>query len=155
MRADIPSAFVFTVPANNASSGSGGVADSAEVNKNSASAQSSSKEDTRGDSPEFQIDLVALQSAYKEDEAVRAIIDLFSRRERNQKTTKLDLLIRQLSTADFSPSRTATIHALRRLEDAGVGSFIAGRKGKPTRFRWRSKSVEIRGLADDSYRETP
>ena len=53
-----------------------------------------------------------------------------------------------VSTADRLASRTGVnrddvIAWFKLLEQAGVGSYIVGRRGKPTRFEWTTPAVDV------------
>jgi hypothetical protein len=96
-------------------------------------------------------DLGGLRAAYKEDESVHLIIDHFASRERNQKETQVDRLTTLLERDSATLSRSAIIRAFRRLDILGVGRFIPGRKGHPTRFEWYAKSLSVRGLAEADH----
>ena len=51
---------------------------------------------------------------------------------------------------DHTPlEKPALIRALRRLDALGVGRFLLGRRGQPTRFEWHEKSLTVRSLATD------
>lgn len=93
------------------------------------------------------IDIAALQAAYREDASVRLIIDHFASRQRNQNVTPVESLEHLLDRAATPLGRHAIIEAFRRLDVLGIGSFITGRRGHPTRFEWREKSLSVRELA--------
>lgn len=95
------------------------------------------------------VDLEGLRAAYKEDGAVRLIVDHFASRERNQNETHLDRLEILLERGGTVLSRSEIIRAFRRLDVLGLGRFIPGRKGHATRFEWYEKSLSIRGMATD------
>jgi hypothetical protein len=93
------------------------------------------------------LNLESLRSKYHQDAAVRLLVDHFGSRQRNQAVSPVDTLERALEAADTPLSRPQIIDALRKLDEAGIGRFIPGRKGYPTRFEWRVKSLQIRALA--------
>src|ERR1035441_6542730 len=94
-------------------------------------------------------DIPGLRAAYGEDTAVRIIIDHFASRQYNQNTTELDTLRNKLEHSGTPVEKPALIHALRRLDALGVGRFLLGRRGQPTRFEWHEKSLTVRSLATD------
>ena len=93
-----------------------------------------------------EVDLDGLRAAYDEDDSVRLIIHHFAERERNQRETHVERLAALLNKDGSKLSRSGIIRAFRRLDALGVGRFIPGRKGHPTRFAWRVKSLSVRGL---------
>jgi Protein of unknown function DUF262 len=93
------------------------------------------------------VDIAGLQAAYREDASVRLIIDHFASRQRNQNVTPVDALEHALDQAGTPLEHHSVIHAFRRVDALGVGRLIAGRRGHPTRFEWREKSVSVRMLA--------
>lgn len=92
-------------------------------------------------------DLVGLRVAYNEDPDVRLILDHFANRQRNRNTTEIEALLDTLARAGTSSEKVALIRAFRRLDALGVGRFVTGRRGHPTRFEWREKSLTVRDLA--------
>jgi Protein of unknown function DUF262 len=93
------------------------------------------------------LNVEGLRSAYHDDSAVRLLVDHFGSRQRNQTVSPVDTLERALEAAGTSLARHIIIDALRRLDAVGVGRFIPGRKGYPTRFEWKMKSLQTRALA--------
>ena len=94
-------------------------------------------------------DIPGLRAAYGEDTAVRNIIDHFASRQYNQNTTELDTLRNKLEHSGTPVEKPGLIRALRRLDALGVGRFLLGRRGQPTRFEWHEKSLTVRSLATD------
>jgi serine/threonine protein kinase len=94
-------------------------------------------------------DIPGLRAAYGEDTAVRNIIDHFASRQYNQNTTELDTLRNKLEHSGTPVEEPGLIRALRRLDALGVGRFLLGRRGQPTRFEWHEKSLTVRSLATD------
>jgi len=100
------------------------------------------------------LNLEGLRSAYRQDAAVRLLVDHFGSRQRNQTVSPVDTLERALDAVGTPLARHLIIDGLRRLDAVGVGRFIPGRKGYPTRFEWRVKSLQTRVLATgDQTRE--
>lgn len=85
----------------------------------------------------------ALKALYSTDPAAKLILDEFGARQRNQQATKLDQLLLRLSNAGKGVARADAIKTLRKLEDAGCGKFLTGRKGHPTRFEWSYDLVSV------------
>lgn len=89
----------------------------------------------------------ALKALYSSDPAFKLILDEFGSRLRNQQVTKLDQLLLRLSNAGKGVARTDAINVLRKLEEAGCGKFLTGRKGHPTRFEWQYDLVSVAKVA--------
>lgn len=93
------------------------------------------------------LDKKALKALYSSDPAVKIILDEFGSRQRNQQVTKLDQLLLRLSNAGKGVARPEAINVLRKLEEAGCGKFLTGRKGHPTRFEWQYDLVSVAKVA--------
>jgi hypothetical protein len=101
------------------------------------------------------IDLAGLRAAYDEDPSVRIIIDHFAARQYNQNITELDTLRNKLEHTGTPVEKATLVRALRRLDALGVGRFLLGRRGQPTRFEWHEKSLTVRSLATDATTAPP
>ncbi len=100
-------------------------------------------------------DVAGLRAAYAEDLAVRVIVDHFASRQYNQNVTELDALRSKLERNGSSIEKSDLIRALRRMDALGVGRFLVGRRGQPTRFEWHEKSLTMRKLATDQSSAQP
>lgn len=89
----------------------------------------------------------ALKALYSSTSAARAILDDFGARRRNQQVTKLDQLLWRLASAGKDVSRPEAINVLRKLDEAGCGRFLTGRKGYATRFEWNYDLVSVAKVA--------
>lgn len=89
----------------------------------------------------------ALKTLYSSGPAAMAILDDFGARQRNQQITKLDQLLWRLSSAGKEVSRSEAINVLRKLDEAGCGRFLTGRKGHATRFEWTYDLVSVAKVA--------
>jgi hypothetical protein len=85
----------------------------------------------------------AIRTLYVSDPVAKIILDEFGARQRNQQVTKLDQLLLRLSNAGNGVARSDAISILRKLDEAGCGKFLAGRKGHPTRFEWHYDLVSV------------
>jgi hypothetical protein len=97
------------------------------------------------------LNVEGLRSAYQGDPAVRLLVDHFGSRQRNQTLSPVETLERALSAAATPLAHHIIIDALKRLDALGIGRFIPGRKGHPTRFQWKVKSLETRALATGGH----
>ena len=103
----------------------------------------------RSAAPGTAVDTAGLRAAYREDFAVRVIVDHFGGRQRNQHVTDINALVSSLGLAGTPVDRSSVLSAFRRLDALGVGRFILGRRGQETRFEWYQKSLSIRGMATE------
>ncbi len=62
-------------------------------------------------------------------------------------STKIDALKQELRHCGTPLRRQQIISIMRRFDDLGVGRFIPGRKGHPTRFEWSAYSLHVRSYA--------
>lgn len=90
-----------------------------------------------------------LKVAYNDSPAIAAICDHFARRDNNQNETKIHRIIGHLQNEAYEFKRGEIIAAFRRLEEAGVGKYVEGRHGWPSRFVWEAKSLQIAALATE------
>ncbi len=93
------------------------------------------------------LDKKALKALYSSDQAFKILLDEFGSRQRNQQVTQLDQLLPRLSNAGKGVARADAINVLRKLEEAGCGKFLTGRKGHPTRFEWQYDLVSVAEVA--------
>jgi len=89
------------------------------------------------------LNIKALKALYSANPVAKSVLDEFASRQRNQQKTKLDQLLLRLSNAGKAAPRAEVIDVLRKLDEYGCGSFIAGRKGHPTRFEWQYDLVSV------------
>lgn len=73
----------------------------------------------------------ALMKLYKADNSVKGILDWAANRERNSSDTQVESFLKTVNLP-----RLELIASLRKLEHVGMGKFIAGRRGNPSRFAW-------------------
>ena len=89
------------------------------------------------------VDFNCLRELYNENENAQAVLDHFASRERNWGTTSVDRILTNLRNEGEDLSRGDLISVFRELEECGCGSFVAGRKGWPSRFEWRVQMVAV------------
>jgi hypothetical protein len=99
--------------------------------------------------------LAALRERYASHVSTRVIIDHFGNRERNQNVTKLDALESALQRDRTPLPYNEILDVMRRFDQLGLGRFIPGRKGRPTRFEWRVESRLVHGLTTPHPPELP
>lgn len=84
-----------------------------------------------------------LHALYKNEKSARAVLDHFASRERNWRITSVDRILTNLASEGEALSRADVISVFRELETFGYGTFVAGRKGWPSRFEWQAKMVDV------------
>jgi hypothetical protein len=94
-----------------------------------------------------QIDRRGLQELYKKSPEARSILDHLANRQRDWNETTVDRLQTNVAKAGVELSRSEVVDVLRALEAAGCGDFVVGRRGKSSRFVWRSSLVGVGRLA--------
>jgi hypothetical protein len=94
-----------------------------------------------------QVDSKELQKLYSGGEAARAVLDHFANRERNQRTSLVRRIRRNVTNDGHSTSRGETIWVLKQLEALHCGDFKAGRKGHESRFEWQVSSKSVGQVA--------
>ena len=88
-------------------------------------------------------DLGKLRNLYDGNSSASAVLDHFARRERNRRTTAVDRIQSKVSAEGVKISRWDVINVFRGLQECGCGSFLVGRRGWPSRFKWDVKMVEV------------
>ena len=89
------------------------------------------------------VDFNCLRELYNENDNAQAVLDHFASRERNLGTTSVDRILTNLRNEGKDLSRRDLISVFRELEKCGCGSFVAGRKGRASRFEWRVQMVAV------------
>lgn len=80
----------------------------------------------------------AIRTLYREDDIARELFDQCARRQKDASMTSVDRLSERLDIP-----RGDTVSLARRLEDAGCGAFIVGRRGSKSRFEWRYSCISL------------
>lgn len=84
-----------------------------------------------------------LKRAYAENNVVKEICDVLSKRERNQTETKLHVMSRHLDNRGNDFKKSEIIDAFRILELAKCGKYIEGRHGHQSRFAWDIDTLDL------------
>ncbi len=104
------------------------------------------------------VDLDGIRSLYSNDGAARALLDHLAGRERNRAVTPVDRLLINVAREGTELSRGDVIRVLRRLEEFGCGTFIPGRRGHKSRFKWDASFVSVGQVAAgeaDEFEDAP
>jgi hypothetical protein len=94
-----------------------------------------------------------LTDIYKESGVARAFLDHMADRQRNQSETKVGRTLQLLSNDGYEFSRGDIVGLFKRLEEAQVGQFVAGRRGWPSRFVWSVGSLSASRLAAGEHQD--
>jgi hypothetical protein len=79
-----------------------------------------------------------IRALYKVDANAQALFDWTAQRERDATSTNIDRIRSQLGI-----SRGEAVALARRLEEAGCGQFIVGRRGQKSRFLWSYSCISL------------
>ncbi len=79
-----------------------------------------------------------LRQLYMQGGVAQAFFDHASGRERDQSETKVDRLLYLLNEDGRAFERHQIVEFFRELQNCGVGSFVVGRRGWPSRFVWNA-----------------
>jgi hypothetical protein len=87
--------------------------------------------------------LEVLRQLYREAPVAKAFFDHAARRERDQSETKVDRILILLRADGHDFRRREIIELFRRLQDQGLGQFVEGRRGWPSRFVWSTRITSV------------
>lgn len=97
-----------------------------------------------------------LTNLYQSDEKARAIFDLYSHRQRGRQTSSTQRIRRVLKDHGVEMSTKELSDFYLKMQKAGVGRCVAGRKGRVNRFIWnfhlKSVAEAAQGKADGSLK---
>lgn len=91
-----------------------------------------------------------LREFYAQNPAAKAFFEHASRRERDQSETKVDRILILLRAEGHEFRRKEILDLFRRLQLLGLGQFVEGRRGWPSRFVWSTgmRSVGQAAIGD-------
>jgi hypothetical protein len=89
-------------------------------------------------------DLQGIRQLYAKSAVARAFLDHVAGRENDQSETKIERILSLLRREGHNFSKTDIRGLFRNLEDLSCGTYIIGRHGHPSRFKW---SVGITSLS--------
>jgi hypothetical protein len=84
-----------------------------------------------------------LKRLYRGNSTARLLLDWLASRDRNRTDTHFNRVLAVLSAQDVAPTRAGMREVFRNLEKLGVGRFVVGRRGLPTRFIWTTPLTEV------------
>ena len=80
----------------------------------------------------------AIRTLYRTDASARALFDWTASRTRDATATSIDRIAYQLGL-----SRGDAVALARKLEAAGCGEFVVGRRGQKSRFVWAYSCISL------------
>ena len=86
--------------------------------------------------------VAAVRALYKEDPDAKQLFEWAASRQRDVMETSVDRMIQKLRI-----HRSTAISLARKLEEAGCGEFIVGRRGSPSRLRWAYSLISLGKVA--------
>jgi hypothetical protein len=89
------------------------------------------------------VDLGKLQELYSRNKVAAAVLDHFAGRKYAMRETSVDRVLTVMRNQGARISRGELIEVFRNLEAAGCGTFVLGRRGRPSRFRWQVDLVSV------------
>ena len=96
-----------------------------------------------------------LRHLYSENETARMLLDHMAGRERNQRVTKLKVILRRLRSDGSTVTKSNLIAAFRELENLDCGRYIEGRHGHDSRFDWQQTKSLVASRAAQSFESDP
>src|ERR1700687_4350738 len=88
------------------------------------------------------VNIEQLELLYRDDSTARILLDRWASRQKRSNATKVESLLETKEVKYAGSSRVDVIRVLKALDDMGFGRFIAGRRGKGSRFVWAEDSIQ-------------
>ena len=79
-----------------------------------------------------------IRALYGSDPSAQALFDWTAQRSRDATATSIDRICNQLDI-----SRGEAVALAKRLQEAGCGEFIVGRRGQKSRFNWNYSCISL------------
>lgn len=84
-----------------------------------------------------------LKRLYRGNSTAKLLLDYLASRDRNRANTHFDRVLGILTQTDQPPTRQSLRDVFRKFETLGVGRFVIGRRGHPTRFEWTTPLIDV------------
>lgn len=84
-----------------------------------------------------------LKRLYRGNSTARLLFDYLASRSKNRESSNFNRTMTVLSDDGMAPTRAGMREVFRNLEKLGVGRFVVGRRGQPTRFIWTTPLTEV------------
>ena len=85
----------------------------------------------------------ALWQLYRQSPVAKAFFDHAARRERDQSETKVERILFRLKADGHDFRRREIIELFRKMQEQGLGQFVEGRRGWPSRFVWSTGLTSV------------
>jgi hypothetical protein len=83
-----------------------------------------------------------IRQLYAENSAAQFFFDWCADRVRDARETKIERIM-----AIAGISRSEAVNLAKKLEEAGCGDFVVGRRGSPSRFAWKHSRISLGRVA--------
>ncbi|MFQ5511989.1 MAG: hypothetical protein ACE5EO_09085 [Candidatus Krumholzibacteriia bacterium] len=93
------------------------------------------------------VDRSKVRELYCSDVVAQTVFDYLKSHGAGASETKLDDVEHGLAEGGAAPSRSELIDFFKALEELGLGTYIVGRRGRTSRFRWATDPVEAAVVA--------
>ena len=87
--------------------------------------------------------LSGLRMAYETSEPMKGFLDFVATRQKNLSETSVERAERALSSLGQTVTRGNVVEIFKTLSELGIGEFIVGRRGAPTRFKWAVPMTDV------------
>lgn len=88
-------------------------------------------------------DIKMLRQLYADSPVARAFFEHAARRERDQSETKVDRILVRLKADGHEFRRREILDLFRDMQNQGLGQFVEGRRGWPSRFVWSTRLTSV------------
>lgn len=89
------------------------------------------------------VNIDGLRDFYKDNSIARSFLDHAAQRERDRAETSVERALTILRAGGVEVSRGEVVNLYQEFEKFGLGKFIVGRRGKPSRFAWSVSIVSV------------
>jgi hypothetical protein len=84
-----------------------------------------------------------LNQLYQSDSVIQAIVDYYNSISRAEKEVKVGYLLRQLNKSVCRFQKQDVTAALKKLQSSQFGTYVVGKRGHVSRFKWASPPRQI------------
>lgn len=99
------------------------------------------------------VNVTRLRALYGRSSLHKTFFDWLASAQRSRTKTNLDRVIALLEAQGLEVMRQDVTDILRELEETGCGVFVAGRRGRPSRFLWSHNLISVGRAASGSDEE--
>jgi hypothetical protein len=89
------------------------------------------------------VNVALLRELYDRTPVNHAFFDWLANRERPRSETKIDTVEAMLDARGIEHDRAELTRLLRELEETGCGDYVAGRRGRQSRFLWSHNLISV------------